>query len=407
MTARQVFLGDVADLLVGFAFKSAQFLQPSDTGINLVRGDNVQQGFLRWGDRAMKWSSDAYEDFARYHLQLNDVLLAMDRPIVGGGLKLAWVKETDLPCLLVQRVTRIRGLSCVADTNYLRFVLSAPDFAAHIDRITTGANIPHISGKDISAFSFRLPPLDEQLTIVEKLLAYDDLIENNRCRIALLEKSARLLYREWFVHRRFPGYEFHTVVDALPEGWAITSLSSLGVVNKDSLGTRDLPDKVRYIDISAVQTGVATIPEAIDYSDAPGRARRLVQHGDVIWSCVRPNRRSYALMWQPDPLIVVSTGFAVLSAVEVPFTYLYLATTEDDFVAHLTNRATGAAYPAVSNTDFQDAPLVRPDDMTLAAFHERCLPMLEMKHQLLAQNERLAEVRDALLPKLMSGEIAV
>jgi type I restriction enzyme S subunit len=248
---------------------------------------------------------------------------------------------------------------------------------------------------------------DQQARIAGILGGYDDLIENNRRRIALLEESARLLYREWFVHRRFPGYEFHTVVDALPEGWAITSLSSLGVVNKDSLGTRDRPDKVRYIDISAVQTGVATIPEAIDYSDAPGRARRLVQHGDVIWSCVRPNRRSYALMWQPDPLIVVSTGFAVLSAVEVPFTYLYLATTEDDFVAHLTNRATGAAYPAVSSTDFQDAPLVRPDDMTLAAFHERCLPMLEMKHQLLAQNERLAEVRDALLPKLMSGEIAV
>ncbi|MCU0957378.1 MAG: restriction endonuclease subunit S, partial [Hydrogenophaga sp.] len=220
MTAERVRLGEAAELLVGFAFKSAQFLQPDESGIKLVRGDNVQQGYLRWGNKAMKWNADAFDDLARYQLQLDDVVLAMDRPIVGGGLKLAWVKESDLPSLLVQRVTRIRGLPGVADTTYLRYALSAPDFVAHIDRVTTGANIPHISGKDIAAFELRLPPLDQQLDVVEKLTAYDDLIENNRRRIALLEESARLLYREWFVHLRFPGHESSGLQDGLPTGWS-------------------------------------------------------------------------------------------------------------------------------------------------------------------------------------------
>ena len=156
MTKKLVQLGQVADMLSGFAFKSQQFLGVNENGVKLVRGDNVQQGFIRWGDKTKKWRGDAYEDFQRYQLAKDDVILAMDRPIVGGGLKLAWIKDNDLPSLLVQRVTRIRGLPGIAVTNYLRYVLSASDFVAYIDRITTGANIPHISGKDIAQFEFKL-----------------------------------------------------------------------------------------------------------------------------------------------------------------------------------------------------------------------------------------------------------
>ena len=130
MTVTQVRLGDVADMLVGFAFKSQQFLEGSEEGVYLVRGDNVQQGFIRWGEKAKKWRSDDYDDLARYQLTKGDVILAMDRPIVGGGLKLAWIKDQDLPSLLVQRVTRIRGMPDKARTNFLRYALSAPSFLA-------------------------------------------------------------------------------------------------------------------------------------------------------------------------------------------------------------------------------------------------------------------------------------
>jgi type I restriction enzyme S subunit len=249
--------------------------------------------------------------------------------------------------------------------------------------------------------------MDQQARIAEILGGYDDLIENNRRRIALLEESVQLLYREWFVHLRFPGHEARAQVGGLPMGWVIRPLSDLATVNRASLGSRDKPEAVRYIDIASVQTGVVSKVDAMNFADAPGRARRLVQHGDVIWSCVRPNRRSFALLWEPDSTVVVSTGFAVMTAVSVPFSYLYFATTSDDFVAHLTNQATGAAYPAVSGKDFQEATLVCPDAETLRAFHDLCAPLLEMKNKLLMQSERLAMARDALLPKLMSGEIAV
>ncbi len=143
------------------------------------------------------------------------------------------------------------------------------------------------------------------------------------------------------------------------------------------------------------------------YLEAPGRARRLVQHGEIIWSCVRPNLRSFALLWEPGEDVVVSTGFAVLSAKQVPFSYLYLATTTDDFVSHLSNVATGAAYPAVSGKDFEAAPLLVPSLDVLQDFDERCLPLLELTSNLARQNVELLEARNSWLPRLMSGEIAV
>jgi type I restriction enzyme S subunit len=400
-------LGDVSDMLVGFAFKSAGFLEADSDGVRLLRGDNVQQGYIRWGDKTKKWPVAQCDDLGRYQLAEDDVILAMDRPIVGDGLKMAWIRREDLPVLLVQRVCRLRGKSGVALTNFIRYVLAAPEFSGHIHRITTGANIPHISGRDIASYEFHLPDLDAQARIVDCLSAYDDLIATNQRRIALLEDAARRLYHEWFVNLRFPGHECVPVKDGLPEGWAKRTLASVANVNARSIGARDKPDSVLYIDISSVSTGLIGEVTPYAFADAPGRARRRVDHGDVIWSCVRPNRRSYALIWEPDDKLVASTGFAVLSATAVPFSYLYFTTITDAFVGHLEQNATGAAYPAVTAKTFEDAEILVPNGDTLPAFDRAVLPQLEQIEVLKQQNRSLARARDLLLPKLMSGQLDV
>ena len=407
MSSRPVALGEVADLLIGVAFKSAGFLDADGEGIKLLRGDNVQQGAIRWDDKTKRWPIGDFDELSRYQLQLGDVILAMDRPIVGGGLKLAWVRRDDLPSLLVQRVCCMRGRPELADTLYLRYVLSAPQFSAHIDRITTGANIPHISGRDIASYSFSLPPLNEQRRVASAIAAYDDLIENNQRRIKLLEEAARRLYREWFVALRFPGHERVKVVDGVPRGWDRDSLADIAVVNESTITARNPPDTVLYVDIASV--GIGVIHEATEhaFSDAPGRARRKVRHGDTIWSCVRPNRRSFALIWEPADNLVASTGFAVLTAKAVPFSYLYLAVTTDEFVGHLEANATGAAYPAVSAKDFETASLLRPTASVLIEFDLRVQPLLKQRDLLNRQCRVLKQARDALLPRLMSGALAV
>ena len=277
----------------------------------------------------------------------------------------------------------------------------------HMRMVSQGATQDNLSQDKLLRFGIPCPPLETQNRIGNILSAYDDLIETNRRRIALLEKSARLLYREWFVHLRYPGHSPANDRQALLPGWRIRPLGEVVAVNRASLSSQDKPDEIRYIDIASVETGSVLAATKMPFADAPGRARRKVQHGDVIWSCVRPNRRSYALLWQPHADILVSTGFAVLTAGDVPFSYLYLAATSDEFVAYLTNRATGAAYPAVKARDFEEASLLCPPPELLQSFHEACLPVLELRNTLLDQNALLTEARDALLPKLMSGEIQV
>jgi len=95
--------------------------------------------------------------------------------------------------------------------------------------------------------------------------------------------------------------------------------------NQESYRAKELPDEIDYIDISSVAQGRVVSKTRMPASDAPGRARRKVRDGDVIWSNVRPNLRAYALILDPDDLDVVSTGFTVLSASSIPFTWLEMA----------------------------------------------------------------------------------
>ena len=109
----------------------------------------------------------------------------------------------------------------------------------------------------------------------------------------------------------------------------------------------------------------------------------------------------------PEPDTIASTGFAVLTATKVPFTFLYFATTTDDFVAFLTNNATGAAYPAVTASTFEKAELLVPPAPLLKKFGGATIPMAEEIHTLQRQIQNLRRTRDLLLPRLLSGQIDV
>ena len=272
---------------------------------------------------------------------------------------------------------------------------------------TAMAAVPGVNRNVLHSLKVRTPGTNEQASIVSFLSAYDDLIENNRRRIALLEEAARLLYREWFVHFRFPGHEPVKVIDGIPQGWGRRTLGDVAKTNRESYRAKELPDAINYIDISSVAQGRIVSKTRVLASEAPGRARRKIGDGDIIWSNVRPNLRAYALMLEPDELDVVSTGFTVLTATRVPFTWLYMFLTTDNFVGHLANHATGAGYPAVRPDDFERAALPMPPKVLLEQFHETAEPKFRLICKLDQQNQKLSQARDLLLPRLMNGEIAV
>jgi type I restriction enzyme S subunit len=273
-------------------------------------------------------------------------------------------------------------------------------------RFDVGNSNPTLNRNHIHDLPALIPPSDTQTRIADILTAYDDLIENNRRRMGLLEDAARQLYREWFVRLRFPGHEHTRITNGVPEGWEKKPLSDVADVNRESLsGSYD--GDIDYIDISSVTPGSINETTRFDFRDAPSRARRVVKHGDIIWSCVRPNRRSHAVIWQPPPNLIASTGFAVITPTTVPTSFLFRATTTDAFVGYLENHARGVAYPAVLASDFERATILVPRGPLLNAFNDAAKPLLAQAHILHLQNEKLRAARDLLLPRLMSGEIAV
>ncbi|GAA4015292.1 type I restriction-modification system specificity subunit [Deinococcus rubellus] len=186
------------DLDVGYAFKSADF---TSEGIRLLRGDNIEPSKLRWRD-AKCMPAESLKDFEDYEVLAGDVILAMDRPIISSGLKIAVASEYDVPCMLVQRVCRFRPKRNIR-ARFLYIALNTEDFVRYLGDEQNGTQVPHISAKQILGFEFLLPPLPEQAEIVrrvEALFAIADRIEAryqsalttfNRLTPALLAKAFR------------------------------------------------------------------------------------------------------------------------------------------------------------------------------------------------------------------------
>lgn len=277
-----------------------------------------------------------------------------------------------------------------------------------LENFDTGSSNPTLNRNHVHKIRVQCPDGTQHKKIAAVLAAYDDMIENNRQRIALLERMAEQLYREWFVRFRFPDCGRAKFEKGIPVGWRVAKLSEVADINARSIKKGREPELIRYLDISSVTTNAFSVPTEIKYRDAPGRARRVLRHGDVIWASVRPANRAYCLVLNPEENLVASTGFAVISPREgMPFSFIKFAVTSDSFVEQMTAVAKGSAYPATSFEDFGNASVLLPTPKLLAKFHEHAMPMLMLAHRLGRQTETLTNARDLLLPRLISGKLRV
>lgn len=398
-----VRIGDVCRVVPGYAFKSSDW---RTEGVPVVKIKNITvQNSVDLASTDCVPESLLGPKLQKFVLQDGDILVAMTGATAG---KVGRVRSSR-PLLLNQRVAKIAPTE--ADLNFIWSVVSSKEYQERFFYLADGAAQPNMSGSQIEGVEIPLPPLPIQRRIAGILSAYDDLIENSQRRIGVLERMARGLYREWFVQFRFPGHESVPLVASplgdIPQGWEVKKLGEVADVNRAQINGRTAPSELYYIDISSVSPGRIDSLTAYAFKDAPGRARRIVQHGDTLWSCVRPNRRSYAQILYPLPDTIASTGFAVLTATKVPSTFLYLATTTDDFVAYLTNNATGSAYPAVTAATFEKAEMLIPPVSLLEQFAKSTTPTSELIHTLQRKIQNLRRTRDLLLPRLLSGELAI
>lgn len=408
----------------------AESYLPNRTNFALVRSQNV---FDRYFDHAgLAFISDEQAHGLRgVVLQPNDILLN----ITGDGItfgRACKVPNDVLPACVNQHVSIIRIDPKRADPGYVLSFLTHPDVKAYIESFNAGGSRRAITKGHIEAFRLPLPPFEEQRAIAHILGTLDDKIELNRKQNETLEAMARALFKAWFVDFEpvrakmegrwqrgqslpglpadlfdlFPDRLVESELGEIPEGWQVTSLLEFSSLNPESWTKRTRPQEIRYVDLSNTKWGRVEIVTNYGADDAPSRAQRVLRPLDTIIGTVRPGNGSYALI--SDENLTGSTGFAVLRPLRREYSeFVYLAATGRENIERLSNLADGGAYPAVRPEIVSATQVPRAGEEVINEFSRQVSSMLAG----IADNERssrsLAQLRDTLLPKLISGELRV
>jgi type I restriction enzyme S subunit len=230
-----------------------------------------------------------------------------------------------------------------------------------------------------------LPVLDiqTQRAIASILSAYDDLIENNRRRIQLLEQAARLLYKEWFVHLRFPGHEHVKIKDGIPEGWEKKTIGELSPFKYGKALKQDdrIPGPYPVYGSSGI---VGSHNKAL----VPGPAIIVGRKGNVG-----------SVYWSKSDYYPIDTVYFIEA--EHCSLYLYYALLHTQFIS------TDVAVPGLNRVYAHSRMLLVPESKILILFEQHAEVMHDQIERLTKYNESLASARDLLLPKLMNGEVVV
>ena len=395
-------LGAVADLCLGKMLD-----QKKNRGEPLPYLANVN---VRWGEfvldnlRTMRFEP---KEFERYGLKFGDIVMCE-----GGepGRCAIWKNQTS-QMMIQKALHRIRPKETL-DYRFLFYNLLHLGQTKAFDQYFTGSTIKHLPGEKLAKVEVVVPPSPVQRRIASILSAYDDLIENNTRRIAILEEMARRIYEEWFVRFRFPGHEQVKRVESdlglIPEGWKVVAASdAITISPKVRVPKEGLKPFVPMGSLSENSMLIAGIEER------EGNSGSKFQNGDTLFARITPcleNGKTGFVQFLPshDAVAFGSTEFIVLRSRTLCPEYVYALARSDEFRANAIKSMSGATgRQRVKEACFDAFLLAQPDAETLQRYREIAQPMFAMIRKLAAKNANLRATRDLLLPKLISGELDV
>lgn len=293
-----------------------------------------------------------------------------------------------------------------ADTRFVKYLFDAT-IKHRAKQFSQGATQDNLSQEKLLSLEFDVPGVEEQKRIAEILASYDDLIKNNRRRMALLEESARLLYQEWFVHLRFPGHEQVRIADGVPEGWELVPTPEAIEINPKTRLSDD--EEHWYVEMADLPTDSMVINGAVMRD---GRSGSKFRNGDTLLAritpCLENGKTGFVNFMAPGEAGRGSTEFIILRSKRVTPEFVYCLARTYDFREHAIKSMVGSSgRQRVQESCFDKFRVFIPPTPLLNQFSEIAQPNFEQIKNLHAQNQRLRTARDLLLPRLMSGEISV
>jgi type I restriction enzyme S subunit len=378
-----------------------------DNGVPVIRGSNLNNGrFLDMNEFVYVSDSKARKDLSSNLAKPGDLVFTQ-RGTLG---QVAVIPDEGISDRYVVSQSQMKMTvdGTKADRFFLYYYFSSHEAIERITNFVSSSGVPHINLTTLRNFEVPVPPLDIQKEIASILSAYDDLIENNRRRIRLLEDAARLLYREWFVRLRFPGHEHVRVTDGVPEGWErkkigeVSSFISRGITphyDDDAIGIvinqKCIRDRMVKFEQARRQSKEVPIKKLLRYGDVlinstgEGTLGRVGQFLDSVENCTVDSHVTIVRPKEDVPIFLFGEQIS----------------SSEDFLAVMGRGATNQTE--LSRDTIASLQFLNPPHEIAVQFE---LIKDESAHQmqnLIRQNVALTKARDLLLPRLMNGEIAV
>ncbi len=389
----------------------------TDTGPYMITARDINSGRILY-EQARSTSENAF---------LNDIT-DKSRPEVGDVLvtkdgTLGRIAIVDRPRVCINQSVALLKPANTIRSRFLKYLLEEPNNFERMINEADGSTIKHIYITRLAAMTVRVPSISVQDDILNVLGSLDEKIALNRRINETLEAMARAIFKDWFIdfgptRTKMAGRApylapelwvlFPDKIDdeEKPQSWQLSTLTAIADLNSETWSSNNHPARVEYLDLTNAKWGTIETTEFHSWDAAPSRARRVLRPGDTVVGTVRPGNGSYVLIDQDG--LTGSTGFAVLRPKKPAHRELvYCAATAPDNIERLSHLADGAAYPAVRPDVVGATPITLAPEPALNAFSSACAPLIDRSEANKRENRTLAQTRDLLLPRLMSGEISV
>lgn len=394
-------LNDVCELIVDCPHST----EPDEgEGYPIIRTPNIGVGYLDL-EGVQRVSKAAYD---RRNIRAvprpNDLILAREAPAGNVGI----IREGMKVCL-GQRTVLIRPSAEKVSPLFLNYYLNAPKQRHALLSNSNGATVSHVNMPVIRNLVIELPDREAQDRIADVLSAYDELIENSRRQIQLLEEAARRLYKEWFIDLKFPGHETTPIVDGLPERWCKATLGELSV-----LITRGITPRYSETSDFLVLGQRCVRGNLVDLSCARRCERKsiaeqkMLKCGDVLINSTGTGSLGRTAQVWFDPIDMTVDSHVTIVRASSPELSSYLAQwafANESFIESLHTGSTGQTE--LPRERVSSIRVLVPSSGALNQFNSFVSPMVGKVNMLQRSIAAAREARDRLLPKLMSGEIEV
>lgn len=394
-------MNDICEFIVDCEHKTAPIDESGD--YYSIRTPNIGRGFLKL-ENAYRVNQETYIKWTRRAIpQENDLIIAREAPV--GNVAII---PKDVKACLGQRTVLVRPDKKSVYPKYLCYLLLSNAIQSVLLGQSTGSTVSHLNMRDIRGLELpALPPLPLQTRIADLLSAYDELIEVNNRRIALLEQTAEQLYKEWFVRLRFPGYARTKVRKGVPEGWRKVSFPEAVEINPRI--KIDKHKEYTYVDMGSLNENSMI---TTSHSKRKPKGGAKFTNGDTLFSritpCLQNGKIGLMQILRKGEVGFGSTEFIIFRSKTLTPEFVYFLSRNQSFRQNAINSMVGASgRQRVDNKCFDSFLFLHPPQSILEQFSDITSPMVRQIFKLNNHNQTLRRTRDLLLPRLISGQLSV